>query len=1329
VELLTNIHASSPNWDVHVGYVVKVDGATGMLGVRMRIGNNDIDTFNFLNSTFLEERTTTLKDDGASGVLFTIEKTGGGDLSIYFDGVFTNFPTTSEATCTAASNNCALLTLGTDAIPTLNYIYILKSTNALTVSTSGWPAADHATVSTVYAQSFNSIITNGDGPYKEHPWINHLSSTGTGHIGHINQWIRSQHATYLSGVAPTFTGSGTGSITAEFTSGQVLQLHEHAFGAQTSPATMWITNESGVGYKEIDNINDITTDSDGDTLTSKTYGLVFWGSVNKNTGESKIFVNLPSGSYAKNQATLVREDLDKFQDFNIPQEFRGTGFLIHRMVVDEFGGTYTIYSGEGDDLRGQLPGTSTGGSVGVGTEFPDSLFRIFNTADATKEIAFDASGVTTGNTRTYVAPDYDGTLALATGIGGGQTIYGSDLASEHLILDSTSNATKGEVQIPTGTKLQLGTVTTPQTTPFQSSRGDNGYTGIFEGPTGFGYLYQFGTETRLGSGTGRLLIRGQQDVSFSSSGFNWGGIDGANGWGFGYGVVEGTAGKVVTIRGKTSDSTADALYVTDSSNAEKFAIRNDGLMTASGLNYPLADGSSGQVMTTDGTGDITFENIPPSVPSIYQVFDAEDGDSSLWSDSGTAVMGINSSSPMRGLHNYICFTGASGDKCESPPYTLQPRHLEAHSTHSIKGIYENASGEFTARAIDNTGATIPGSERVLDASATAEPFELLFNIPSGITTVRFEVENTTYVGSDILHFDDLTFDDDSISTANLTTINSVELDGNDGRAITADTENIFWSGSGTGWTSGGGVTDNYYTVQNDGSIIHIKGSINTTASTDASMMLYKNGSVHKWMRRTNASYTRHHFNYVTTKGEFVAGDKLSIRIDHTVTLNSTTSISYFRLNEVSVADHVIRSGESRLTEWESFTPTGTWTSNTTYTGSWRRVGSNLEVHMKVALAGAPTAAQLNVILPDGLNVDTSVIPNEQRDTHFGGVTFKDAGTGYRYQGYVSTGVTADRLEIALLEDSGVGAYESVQIISNTIPVTVASGDEIHINYSVPIQGWTAGMPETYLLPQSEQQDFWAGFTVGGVLEEPYNTSGITAVWTSSTHWVIDYSSLNLSSKPKVNAVPADSSYYVYGVSSVTATGCELWPRNIDTLALAAGPFRFSLKKSGADASSGQVFLGQFVPGQTMYIKDIKTSGTNGGSSTANTVHTRDLSTLSGDIFGSLSGDAFTLPAGEYKIEVEAPALNASRHQVFLHDGASYILDGVSAYDGTGGSTTYATLKGSFLITTSTTFEIRHWTSNAQATSGLGLAADNDVSNPQSGEVYTTVKIETIGKKQ
>jgi len=150
------------------------------------------------------------------------------------------------------------------------------------------------------------------------------------------------------------------------------------------------------------------------------------------------------------------------------------------------------------------------------------------------------------------------------------------------------------------------------------------------------------------------------------------------------------------------------------------------------------------------------------------------------------------------------------------------------------------------------------------------------------------------------------------------------------------------------------------------------------------------------------------------------------------------------------------------------------------------------------------------------------------------------------------------------------------------------------------------------------------------------------------------------------------------------------------------------------------------------VVDRKNSGNDGGSASADTVHTRDLTVTEGDFtkFGSLSSNQFTLSPGKYFIEARAPAYITERHQIFLYDvtNTSYVKDGESAYSGSvadGIVATHAEMQHSLSITATTAYEIRHYTISARATDGLGIDADGS-SNPNTYNYFTTVKITKLG---
>lgn len=146
---------------------------------------------------------------------------------------------------------------------------------------------------------------------------------------------------------------------------------------------------------------------------------------------------------------------------------------------------------------------------------------------------------------------------------------------------------------------------------------------------------------------------------------------------------------------------------------------------------------------------------------------------------------------------------------------------------------------------------------------------------------------------------------------------------------------------------------------------------------------------------------------------------------------------------------------------------------------------------------------------------------------------------------------------------------------------------------------------------------------------------------------------------------------------------------------------------------------------TAFIKDLKPSNTAGGATSTNTVHIRILNDLSGETgFVSLASNQFTLGPGTYNIDVITPVYKALDTQLFLYNttDASYDIEGMGY---SSGITDYRfpTLTGSFTITATKVFEIRHWVAQADG-NGFGFAA-NGTNNPQTTEVYTQVEITKV----
>lgn len=352
------------------------------------------------NGSLLETAAVSAASDGAT-ITFSVEQSGGGDLTAVFSDGYYAWDTTPADTVT--------LTAGSDTSPQINYVYLLQSTKTLTAATGGWPATEHAPLATVLCQSAASFQT--DGAYKFHAWTDHVTQTNNqGHIGDINFWIRQQNATWKSGVGQTLTitpnGGAADNVIFTSASGVVLQLHNQTFPAFAGTPDIYTVNDSVTPYNVVTDLNALLTDSAGVSMSGRYFSLVIWGVVSEDSGDCKLMVNLPSGSY--NNSAAVTTDASKFADFSIPVDFKGTGFLIaqynlrHQAAAS---GTWTEI--DFIDLRGLFPASTGGSGTATSSEFIDNVFRILDDGDNSKEIAFQASGITTATTRTITMADRD----------------------------------------------------------------------------------------------------------------------------------------------------------------------------------------------------------------------------------------------------------------------------------------------------------------------------------------------------------------------------------------------------------------------------------------------------------------------------------------------------------------------------------------------------------------------------------------------------------------------------------------------------------------------------------------------------------------------------------------------------------------------------------------------------------------------------------------------------------------------------------------------------------------------------------------------------------
>ena len=176
---------------------------------------------------------------------------------------------------------------------------------------------------------------------------------------------------------------------------------------------------------------------------------------------------------------------------------------------------------------------------------------------------------------------------------------------------------------------------------------------------------------------------------------------------------------------------------------------------------------------------------------------------------------------------------------------------------------------------------------------------------------------------------------------------------------------------------------------------------------------------------------------------------------------ATTSASAYtlKMDNFNIYPQYANSGVV-VTDWQSFTPTGNFTTNVTYTGKWRRVGDSMDIQYYLSFSGATNATTNGTVnMPSGYSIDTTKILSS---TDTGAYKFNSAGAFYDASGptvypdiflsYLNT--TAFRLRTAVSASAGSSDTASETGTNTNLPATPANGDLIEVMITgVPIVGW------------------------------------------------------------------------------------------------------------------------------------------------------------------------------------------------------------------------------------------------------------------------------------
>jgi len=164
---------------------------------------------------------------------------------------------------------------------------------------------------------------------------------------------------------------------------------------------------------------------------------------------------------------------------------------------------------------------------------------------------------------------------------------------------------------------------------------------------------------------------------------------------------------------------------------------------------------------------------------------------------------------------------------------------------------------------------------------------------------------------------------------------------------------------------------------------------------------------------------------------------------------STSAVAYTaKFDSVKVGPQNQANGPP-VTDWVSYTPTGSWTSNSTYSGKYRIIGDTMHYKVRVAIAGgSPNATSLTINhMPAGFSIDTSKLLG----TNGAEVVVATCGVTANGNAYSATAYH-NGTNIAPVTNVTSSSYSLITNISNTIPATFVSGDEVECEGSTPLAG-------------------------------------------------------------------------------------------------------------------------------------------------------------------------------------------------------------------------------------------------------------------------------------
>jgi len=177
-----------------------------------------------------------------------------------------------------------------------------------------------------------------------------------------------------------------------------------------------------------------------------------------------------------------------------------------------------------------------------------------------------------------------------------------------------------------------------------------------------------------------------------------------------------------------------------------------------------------------------------------------------------------------------------------------------------------------------------------------------------------------------------------------------------------------------------------------------------------------------------------------------------------------------------------------IATWQSFTPTGSWTTNTAYSGRYMREGSNLRIKYGIILSGVPGGtAQLGVNLPLGYSLDTASLFALQRTENIGVISayqVASSGLGYTPLGwaeYDNSVAQSLKARFMIMNSSNIiGQWIDYTPTFNNVTITVQAASYRRLGSSIQVRIDISAATDATGVVQWNMVGGLTGITVGSI---------------------------------------------------------------------------------------------------------------------------------------------------------------------------------------------------------------------------------------------------------